>query len=362
MQNLTVHFIDVGQGDSILISTPAAKAVLIDGGPGWASDTVASYLGDVGIDELDVVIATHPDADHIGGLLSVLSNDSGIEVGRVYDNGAEHDSATYDEYIALLAGYEHTSVADDSKLELDGFLDMDLIVPYDTAGYSSSSNDDSVLLRVVYNDVAFLFTGDCGESCESCVQDAELDADILKVPHHGSNAASSGTFLSRVTPEVAVISVGENNTYRHPHPDAVERLEGIGAVVYRTDRHGNVVVTSDGTTYSIRTEKTAPTAEATPEASPGTTPEPTAEPTPNATAEPTPEPTSILTPSPTPTEEPKESGVPGADDCQWVASRTSELYHFWTCSYVDNINEENIVCFTTEEEAIGSGRRRCKKE
>lgn len=351
-----MHFINVGQGDSILVQTPGAKTLLIDGGKTWANDTVMSYLRDLGVDELDIVIATHPDADHIGGLIAVLSNSSGIEVGRFYDNGAEHDSATYEEFIGLAREHDHTAVAGDFKLELDGFLDLDLIVPYDTAGYSSESNDNSVLVRAVYGDVSFLLTGDCGGSCEPSVLDADLDADILKVAHHGSNAASGGSFLAEVTPDVAVISVGADNTYGHPHQDTLDRLETAGAVIYRTDLHGTVVVTTDGTSYAIRTEKTAPTAEVTPDASP----EPTLEPVPNATVEPTPEPTSI--PTPLPTEGPTESGIPGADDCQWVASKNSEVYHYWTCSYVGSISEENIVCFTTEEEATITGRKRCSKE
>ena len=246
VQNLTIHFIDVGQGDAILIQTPGNNTMLIDGGEVDAGPRLVAYLAAFGVDSVDVVVATHPHADHIGGLISVLSPESGIAVGAVLDNGDESDSNTYRTFRTLAMGHEYATVLMDTELPLDDLLDVDMIVPYDLAGYSSEPNDNSILVRVAYANVSFLFTGDCEEECEGNVLDAELKSNVLKVGHHGSNTASSDAFLLKVLPEIAVISVGQGNSYGHPHKGIIEKLDYLGTVILRTDQLSDVIMTCDG--------------------------------------------------------------------------------------------------------------------
>ena len=279
---LRMDFIDVGQGDAILIQR-GAVAVLVDGGPNETQ--VADYLQSRGIDDIDLLVATHPHADHIGGLADVLER---FDVHEIWVNGDTTDSQTYANFAAAVAaersaGASYREVARWDSTQLGG---MDILVlhpPYDLTG---DPNEDSVVVKITCGTVDVLLTGDATSDSEaSMLGDAltQLDSEALKVGHHGSSTSSSTAFLAAVTPDVAIISVGAGNTYGHPTQEALDRLATEGASVYRTDLDGTVRLTSDCATYTVEASG-APT----PIPTPATTPPPTVTPTPIITATPTP--------------------------------------------------------------------------
>jgi competence protein ComEC len=271
---LSVHFIDVGQGDAILIDS-VDMDILVDGGRTSAS--VLAYLQGQGIADLDLLVATHPDADHIGGLADVLAQ---YQVNEIWVNGDTATSQTYQDFAAAVAA-EGATVREPTRgyiTEMDG-LSIDVLNP--TSERTGDSNEDSVVFRLVCGEVSVLLTGDATSDSEASMLAAglTLDSDVLKVAHHGSRYSTTAPFLAAVTPEDAVISVGAGNAYGHPAQETLDRLATAGATVYRTDQDGTVVLNSDCSTYSITTTA-------------GVGPTPTVSPTPAPT--PTPTPPSLL--------------------------------------------------------------------
>ena len=251
-QGLTVEFIDVGQGDSILLRDGAGFDVLIDGGPADAGAAVLAALRQQGLADIDVLLATHPDADHIGGLIAVL-NAVDIPVRQVLASGYPGSTATWANFTAAVAheGLSLETVQFPAVLTWGGMTAYILNPP---AGLSSpASNDASVVIRLDYGQTRLMLPGDISASVEGAVvaRQTPVAAQVLKVAHHGSKYSSSAGFLAAVQPEEAVISVGANNTYGHPAPETLTRLESAGARVWRTDLDGDVWVSSDGTTLAI---------------------------------------------------------------------------------------------------------------
>lgn len=251
-ERLTVHFINVSQGDSMLIAINN-KTILIDAGSKSKGEDVFNYINSLGYNYLDIMIASHPHADHIGGLIYILEN---MPVYQVYDNGETRTIATYLEYIALATAKNYSVVSRGFNITLDENLELNVISPPAALVSPSDYNENSIIIKLTYNNVSFLFTGDCESDCEESILDSgiNIDADILKVAHHGSNGASSQKFLEAVTPDIAVIEVG-NNPYDHPGGETLTRLIDIGADIYLTYTHGNIAITTDGYGYSIETEK-----------------------------------------------------------------------------------------------------------
>lgn len=251
--SVEVHFIDVGQGDAILIRAHGSKAMLIDGGE--AGSGVLEYLRSKGVQQLDMVVATHPHSDHIGGLVEVLQ---AIPVAEVVTNGQPHTTKTYERFLDAIAAAKakYREVKRGDRLQLG---DLSFGVLHPTSATGSNLNNQSVVLRMVHGQVTFLFTGDAEQEAEASMlrSSVPVGATVLKVGHHGSRTASSPEFLGLVRPEIAVYSAGVGNTYGHPHPETLAALANIGAKVYGTDTHGTVVVTSDGTGYSVMTSKQA---------------------------------------------------------------------------------------------------------
>jgi competence protein ComEC len=272
-----VHFIDVGQGDAILIDKGDTD-ILVDSGP--TSTDVLAYLQGQGVADIDLLVATHPHADHIAGVPDVLAQ---YEVSEIWVNGDTATSQTYQNFAVAVAA-EGATVRQMTRgytTQMDG---LGIAVLNPTAQRTGDPNEDSVVIRLTCGELSVLLTGDATSNSEtSMLADAGLvlDADVLKVGHHGSSTSSSPAFLAAVTPEDAIISVGTGNTYGHPAEQTLDRLAAAGATVYRTDLDGTVVLTSDCGTYSITTSSARPSTP-TPEATP--TPAPTATPTPAPSA------------------------------------------------------------------------------
>ncbi len=252
-EKLEVHYIDVGQGDSTLIKTPDSRYILIDGGDNHKGDTVVDYLKKTGVQELDAVIATHPDADHIGGLDTVIN---AIPVKSVYAPKVSHTTQTYKDFLLAVKNRNLKIKSAKGGLELpsDG-LKASFIAP--VGEYGKDLNAWSAVLRVTYKDTTFLFTGDAESKSEADMLSSGsfLKADVLKVGHHGSDTSTSMEFLNAVKPRYAVISAGKDNKYGHPKQTILNRLKKANAAVYRTDKQGTIIATSDGASISFRTEK-----------------------------------------------------------------------------------------------------------
>jgi competence protein ComEC len=239
-----VAFINVGQGDSALLTDGAGFDVLIDGGLRAAGPTVVAYLRQQGVTDVDVMVASHADADHVGGLIDVLAlND--IPVKAVVYNGYAGSTITWSDFAAAVAneGLVLTPAAFPGTFQWGG---MTVQVLNPVAGLSNpEQNKASVVLRVQNGTQRFLFPGDIDSTVEATVvaRGTPVAADVLKVPHHGSAYGSSAAFLAAVHPHDAVISVGDNS-YGHPAPETLARLAASGATLWRTDVDGTVVFTT----------------------------------------------------------------------------------------------------------------------
>ena len=246
---LSVTFIDVGQGDSCWLHLPDGDDVLVDGGKPQAGPTVVAYLDQHGVTDIELMVATHGDEDHIGGLIDVLES---MPVAEAWLDSQTCTTLTCQEFYQALAdnGVVTATVRMGESYPWGGVtaLVLNPSEPLD----ENNRNENSVVLRVSYGSVHFLLTGDAETGAENRMLDSDypLEAEILKVAHHGSSSSSSPAFLSAVGPEVAVISVGPN-PYGHPTEQTLSRLQAVGATICRTDQHGTITVTTDGSTYSV---------------------------------------------------------------------------------------------------------------
>jgi competence protein ComEC len=242
-ERLTVRFIDVGQGDAALVTSPAGATVLIDAGPDETQ--VATELSALGVKRLDIAVATHPHADHVEGFPEVFAR---IPVGLVLDPGCDEPSPSYDAFLRAVADEDlpvRHPRAGDTLVAAD--LRIDVLAPVTCAsGTDSDPNNDSLVLRISIGEDVVLFTGDGErESQQVMLDDGEpIQADLLKVPHHGGDT-SLPEFLQAVGAEVAVVSVGQPNDYGHPVPEVLETIRSAGSTVLRTDQLGDVIVTFD---------------------------------------------------------------------------------------------------------------------
>ncbi len=246
---ITVHFIDVGQGDAILIDSGMTE-ILIDGGD--KSSGIADYLTDYVDGNLEVIVATHAHADHIGGLIYVLRS---FDVGQIWYDGYEASSQTFKDFIsASEAEGAEIRIAKRGDMISTGKLSLIVLHPDTT---SDDLNNNSIVLSFNYGTVGFLFAGDAEREAEASMllSSPVPDIEILKVGHHGSRTASSAEFLSALTPEVAIYMAKTGNSYGHPHQEALDALLNVGAQIYGTDTCGTIVITTNGETYQIETEK-----------------------------------------------------------------------------------------------------------
>ena len=260
---LTVHFLDVGQADCALLEC-GGEYILIDGGNVEDSSFVVSYLQNAGVEELAAVFCSHAHEDHVGGLPGVLAV---YPTGAVYAPTSTYSSGCFDDFVYYTdqQGLSVTIPAVGDRMSF-GTASVEVLGPVKSY---ADTNDTSLVLMVEYGSTRFLFTGDMETGAEADLLDsgADLKADVLKVGHHGSDTSTSYRFLYEVMPRFAVISVGEGNSYGHPHELPLSRLKDAGAMVYRTDRLGTVTARSDGVeitfTWEENVQSTAPDEEIT---------------------------------------------------------------------------------------------------
>ena len=312
--DLTVHFIDVGQADAVLILS-GEESMLIDGGNVADGDLVVAYLEGQGVQTLDYMVCTHAHEDHVGGLTDVLEN---FTVEVVYSPVTEYDSNAFRNFVTAT---ENQGICLTAPVVGDSFpLGEAVITILGPVEDYTAANDTSIVLRLDYDEVAFLFTGDMELEAETDLVEsgAELWATVLKVGHHGSSTSTSYAFLREVLPTYAIISCGTDNSYGHPHEEVTSRLFDAGTTVYRTDLLGNIVATSDGkeVTFatSIEGEPTPGRADAT-------------------------------------LEEAEQETL------TYIGNVNSKVFHSVTCGNLPK--EENQILFSSREDAVEAGFTPC---
>lgn len=257
-QNLLVTFFDVGQGDAIFIEVSNGNQILIDGGPG---DRILQKLGRImpfWDRSIDMLVLTHPHADHLDGLLEVLKR---YRIETVIESGIEHSIPEFQEWRAILRKKNVKVLAARSgqKIDLGQGVTLNILSPpMESTASAKNPHDAMVVGRLSHSKNSILFTGDAEKAIEYLLLSElrnssfySIDSDILKVGHHGSKTSTSKEFLEAVSPDVAVIQSGRKNRYGHPHSEVLERLAAIGAMILRNDLFGDIQFESDGETYSM---------------------------------------------------------------------------------------------------------------
>ncbi|MCI8331986.1 MAG: MBL fold metallo-hydrolase [Clostridiales bacterium] len=251
-----IHYIDVGQGDASLIALPDGSHILIDAGPKSAASSLTRYLSDAGITTIDYVILTHPHEDHIGGAPSVFE---AYDVKNVIMPDVTTNTRIFAQTLEAIEKEDcQNYIAEPGDVyPIGDTAEMTILGPMQTE--KSNLNNSSIILRFVYGNTAFVFTGDAEEKAERKMLDAFADkplaCDFYQVGHHGSATSSTLELLEALKPTYAVISCGKDNDYGHPHSEITKRLDAQGIIYYRTDEKGSILFSSDGNTVSL-VEKT----------------------------------------------------------------------------------------------------------
>ena len=317
---MRVHFIDVGQADSAFIELGNGQTMLIDAGRDSSGTAIIDYINELQYDTIDYVVASHPHDDHIGGMASVLNN---FKIGKMYMPKQAHTITAFSNMLDVIENKNielYTAKAGTSILS-SGIIDIDILAPFSDS--DSNLNNVSAVVRITYGKTVMLFTGDAEKVIENQLLNSGIDADVLKVGHHGAGSSSSTSFIKAVSPDVAVISVGEGNSYKHPHAETLAILNEVGAKIYRTDEQGTIVVTADQN-KKITVDKKASTVKE------------------NAP------PVVVQTPTENIQEEPSVS-----DNQSQVVYRTKtgKKYHRAGCSYLKSVIETTV----SEAQAMGLG-------
>ena len=246
---IELHFLDVGQGDSTLVILPNGKTMLIDAGTRDSGATVVSYMKSLDISKIDYLVMTHPDADHIGGMSKVIDN---FEIGSIYMTDMISTTKTFEDLLLKIESKDlkiTTLKVNDTISEFD---DCKVILLSPIKKYDDS-NEMSLVIQTTYRNNTFLLMGDAGTKVENDIlnSNVNINADLIKIGHHGSRYSSSGKFIKKVSPLFAIISVGKNNQYGHPTNKTLETLNIFGVKIYRTDELGHIIAISDGNFINI---------------------------------------------------------------------------------------------------------------
>ncbi len=249
-KNIKIHFIDVGQGDSIFIELPNSKTMLIDAGEVSKGKIVSTYISSLGYSNIDYLVGTHPHTDHIGGLAHIITT---FNIGNIYMPKATSTSKTYENLLntILQKNLKITTAKAGVNIINENDLKIDIIAP--NKEYNDLNNLSAVV-KIIYNNKKFLFMADAETTSENDIT-VDVSADVIKVGHHGSDSSSDENFVNKVRPKFAIIMVGANNQYNHPYQKIIDRWSQTGAKIYRTDINGNIIITSDGNEINLTSSK-----------------------------------------------------------------------------------------------------------
>ena len=307
--DLKVHFIDVGQGDSTLIQLADGKTILIDGGNKADSSVIIDYLKALNIKSIDYLIATHPHEDHIGSLPAIIKY---FNIGNIYMPKITHNTKIFEDLLLSIKakGYKINTAA--AGVKIIDTIDHKLVILAPNSEEYKDLNNYSAVVKLTYKKSSFLFAGDAEDVSENEMmkQSRDIQADVLKVGHHGGRTSSTKDFLEAVAPKYAIISVGLDNDYGHPHKETMERLQALKLKIFRTDEQGTIVASSNGKTISID----------------------------------------------------KEAIVLENNDVDaskiYIGSKNSKVFHISTCSGLPNL--ENQIKLSSKTEAENSGYKPCQ--
>lgn len=251
--NLSVHYIDVGQGDCELIKYKDIT-ILIDSGPASAKNVVLTYLKKAKVTKIDYLIATHPHEDHIGNITSILKT---FSVDKIIAPKVSNNTSVYKTMIKTIKSQDKKIIPATNGLQfsIDKELDLNFLAP-NNDNYNKL-NDYSAVVKLKFKDTSFLFCGDAEISSENEIinSGSDLSSTVIKIGHHGSNTASSVNFLDKVNPKIAIISCGKNNVYNHPNKETLDKLISRDILCFRTDLNKDIILISDGNTIKKLTLK-----------------------------------------------------------------------------------------------------------
>lgn len=325
--SFSIHFIDVGQGDAALILCDD-KSMLIDGGDPGAGRIIYTYLKKNNIKHLDYIVCSHADEDHIGGLAAPLTT---IEVENILAPTVGADTKAYKNILKKTES-QGLTIRHPTHGEKMFFASSEIEFYGPISEWSEKRNNSSIVMKIKYGDTSFLFTGDAEREEEQEILEAgyNLSATVLKVGHHGSKNSTTYPFLREIMPKYTIISVGKNS-YGHPTEEVLSRLRDAGTKVYRTDMQGDIIVTSNGKSVNIMTQKNA----------------------------------DIQTNPTIITEKNTENSNSSSDNntvCTYIGNTKSRKFHYIFCDSVENMNEENKAYEScSREEMISKGYIPCKK-
>lgn len=248
---LKVHYLDVGQGDSIFIELPNNETMLIDAAESYQSENIINYLKNLNYQKIDYVIGTHPHADHIGGLKDIINT---FEIGKIYMPKVVSTTKTYESLLMAIKDKNlkiNTAKAGTSIIDTDA-LKINILAPNNST--YTELNNYSVVTKITYGSTKFLFMGDAEKLSENEIKE-NVTADVIKIGHHGSNTSSSIDFIKKVNAKYGIISVGLNNKYNLPKEEIITNWENSGTKIYLTSINGTVRASSDGTNIKIESEK-----------------------------------------------------------------------------------------------------------
>jgi len=336
---MKVHFLDVGQGAAVLFQI-GDKVLVFDGGDRDTSSFVVSYLKKQAITQVDVMIASHYDADHINGLVGILNV---FPVKQVYDAKYTTDTRVYQSFKKYIQ--DHSIPEDDPGMRQSiqvGDATVTFIAPK-SYGHAEV-NDDSICIRVQFGKTSFVIMGDPSADAEQQILSQDLESDVFYASHHGSNGSNSKTLLSNVSPEFVVISCGADNSYGHPGDNTLNRIKATGAELFRTDKQGTIVATSDG--QSIQWSQ-----------------DPCNDFTPGESTLPTTAATTVSTAAPTTLATTQATQPPAGGDARaYVLNTNTMKFHFPSCSSASDISPSNRQDVTMpRQEIIDMGYVACKR-
>ena len=250
---LSVHYLDVGQGDSIFIELPNQKCMLIDAGENMYGKSITEYINNLGYQKIDYLVATHPHADHIGSMAYVVKHN---DIGEIYMPKVATTTKTYENLLNAISdkGLKVKSAKAGMNIVDDNDFSINILAPVTIE--EDDLNNCSIILKMNYKSDSFLFLGDA-EKKELETVTADMSAEVLKVGHHGSRTSTTKALLEEVNPKYAVISLGKNNSYGHPHKSTLKLLDEFGVETYRTDEDGTIVISTEGSGVTIKTGQTS---------------------------------------------------------------------------------------------------------